>query len=145
MSNPCRKASSPCRNIMGNLCKTSVLVKSPWRKSSECAMGLVRTLQFYGRYGFFQLMERFSDLGQALSFLLLYPLLILVLTAMWNRFNAYQGNYTRDEIYVYIGIAELLFLTFLRSAFLQRSQADFSMGLARPRSWLGLAFAGQFG
>ncbi len=108
-------------------------------------MLLLRTLNFYGRYGFFQLKERFSDLGQSLSYLLLYPLLILVLTAMWNRFNAYQGNYTREEIYVYIAIAELLFLTFLRSAFLQRSQADFSMGLARPRSWLGLTFAGQFG
>lgn len=108
-------------------------------------MPLLRTLNFYGRYGFFQLKERFSDLGQSLSYLLLYPLLILVLTAMWNKFNAYQGNYTRVEIYVYIAIAELLFLTFLRSAFLQRSQADFSMGLARPRSWLGLTFAGQFG
>ncbi|HYX37952.1 MAG TPA: hypothetical protein VE954_33040 [Oligoflexus sp.] len=108
-------------------------------------MALLRTINFYGRYGFFQLKERFSDVGQSLSYLLLYPLLILVLTAMWNRFNAYQGNYTREEIYVYIAIAELLFLTFLRSAFLQRSQADFSMGLARPRSWLGLTFAGQFG
>jgi hypothetical protein len=108
-------------------------------------MPVLRTLNFYGRYGFFQLKERFSDLGQSLSYLLLYPLLILVLTAMWNKFNAYQGNYTRSEIYVYIAIAELLFLTFLRSTFLQRSQADFSMGLARPRSWLGLTFAGQFG
>lgn len=108
-------------------------------------MPLLRTLNFYTRYGFFQLKERFSDLGQSLSYLLLYPLLILVLTAMWNKFNAYQGNYTREEIYVYIAIAELLFLTFLRSAFIQRSQADFSMGLARPRSWLGLTFAGQFG
>jgi hypothetical protein len=108
-------------------------------------MLLLRTLNFYSRYGFFQLKERFSDLGQSLSYLLLYPLLILLLTAMWNKFNAYQGNYTREEIYVYIAIAELLFLTFLRSAFMQRSQADFSMGLARPRSWLGLTFAGQFG
>jgi hypothetical protein len=108
-------------------------------------MPLLRTLNFYTRYGFFQLKERFSDLGQSLSYLLLYPLLILVLTAMWNKFNSYQGNYTREEIYVYIAIAELLFLTFLRSAFIQRSQADFSMGLARPRSWLGLTFAGQFG
>jgi hypothetical protein len=108
-------------------------------------MLLLKTLNFYSRYGFFQLKERFSDLGQSLSYLLLYPLLILVLTAMWNKFNAYQGNYTREEIYVYIAIAELLFLTFLRSAFMQRSQADFSMGLARPRSWLGLTFAGQFG
>jgi len=108
-------------------------------------MALLKILNFYGRYGFFQLKERFSDLGQSLAYLFLYPLLILVLTAMWSKFNAYQGNYTREEIYVYIAIAELLFLTFLRSAFLQRSQADFSMGLARPRSWLGLTFSGQFG
>jgi hypothetical protein len=108
-------------------------------------MALARTLKFYGRYGYFQLKERFSDVGQAVTYIVFYPLLILVLTAMWNRFNAYQGNYTRPEIYVYIAIEELLFLTFLRSAFLQRSQADFSMGLARPRSWLALTFAGQFG
>jgi hypothetical protein len=108
-------------------------------------MALARTLTFYGRYGYFQLKERFSDRGQAVTYIVFYPLLILVLTAMWNRFNAYQGHYTRPEIHVYIAIEELLFLTFLRSAFLQRSQADFSMGLARPRSWLALTIAGQFG
>lgn len=108
-------------------------------------MPLAKTGRFYLRYGFFQIRERFSDIGQSIAFLLFYPLLILVLTAMWNRFNAYQRNYTSLEISIYIAITELLFLTFLRSAFLHRAQADFSMGLARPRSWLALCFAGQCG
>ncbi len=108
-------------------------------------MELTKTTAFYSRYAYFQLKERFSDLGQSLGFMLLYPFLILILTAMWNKFSAYQGNYTKEEIYIYISITELLFLTFLRSSFIQRSQSDFSMSLARPRSWLALNFFGQFG
>lgn len=108
-------------------------------------MTLLNSFGFYARYGVFQLRERFSDLGQSLAFMALYPVLILVLTALWEKFNAFQGNYSKLEVYTYIAITELLFLTFVRSAFILRSQADFSTSLARPRSWLALTFSGQFG
>lgn len=100
---------------------------------------------FYWRYALFQLKERFSDVGNYFAYVFLYSFFIWLLTQMWGRFNAYQGNYTQSEVYVYIAIAELLFMTFLRSEFISRTTADFSVTLARPRSWLKLAFFGQMG
>lgn len=100
---------------------------------------------FYLRYAWFQLHERFTDLWSSLAFLLLYPFFVWILTQMWEKFNAYQGHYLRQEIFIYLAISELLFMTFLRSPFMQRTGADFSITLARPRSWLGLTFAGQMG
>jgi hypothetical protein len=103
------------------------------------------SLPFYFRYGWFQLRERFTDFGSSIAYLLLYPFFIWLLTQIWGKFNAYQGNYSQEEVFIYISITELLFMTFLRSPFMQRSNADFSITLARPRSWLGLTFAGQVG
>lgn len=114
-------------------------------------MAIINTSQafwhilFYFRYGWFQLRERFRDLGGSIGYLLLYPFFIWILTQIWQRFNADQGNYLRQEIILYVSITELLFMTFLRSPFMQRSNADFSITLARPRSWLGMTFCGQFG
>lgn len=102
-------------------------------------------LQFYLRYAGFQLRERFTDLLGAVAYLALYPFFIWLLTQMWGRFNADQGHYTREQIFVYIAITELLFMTFLRSPFMQRTAADFSIALSRPRSWLMLTFVGQLG
>jgi hypothetical protein len=103
------------------------------------------SLPFYFRYSWFQLRERFTDLGSSVAYLLLYPFFIWLLTQMWGRFNAYQGNYSREEVFIYVSVTELLFMTFLRSPFMQRSNADFSITLARPRSWLALTFFGQAG
>src|ERR1700734_693219 len=96
------------------------------------------SLPFYFRYSWFQLCERFTDIGSSVAFLLLYPIFIWLLTQMWGRFNAYQGHYTHNEVLLYVAVTELLFMTFLRSPFMQRSNADFSITLARPRSWLSL-------
>lgn len=103
------------------------------------------SLPFYLRYSWFQLRERFTDLGSSIAYLLLYPFFIWLLTQMWGKFNSYQGHYTREEVFVYVSVTELLFMTFLRSPFMQRSNGDFSITLARPRSWLMLTFFGQMG
>jgi hypothetical protein len=110
----------------------------------QTANGLA-SMTFYVRYGWFQLRERFTDLASSVAYLLLYPFFIWLLAQMWGRFNAYQGNYSLSEVYVYLSITELLFMTFLRSPFMNRANADFSITLARPRSWLRLALAGQIG
>jgi hypothetical protein len=100
---------------------------------------------FYLRYSWFQLRERFTDIGSSIAYILLYPFFIWLLTQMWGRFNAYQGNYTKEQVFIYVSITELLFMTFMRSPFMHRSGADFSITLARPRSWLLLTFFGQMG
>ena len=100
---------------------------------------------FYLRYAWFQLHERFTDFGSNLAYLALYPFFVWLLGQTWGKFNSYQGNYTHAEILVYVSITELLFMTFLRSPFMNRANADFSISLARPRSWLALTFVGQFG
>jgi hypothetical protein len=102
-------------------------------------------LGFFSKYAYFQFKERFTDLASSLGYLGLYPFYIWVWSILWFKFNSTQGNYTRHEILVYLCITELLFFTFLRSSFIQRSNGDFSIGLARPRSWLALTFFGQIG
>jgi hypothetical protein len=102
-------------------------------------------LPFYARYSWFLFRERFTDVASSIAYLMLYPFFIWLMAQIWGKFNAYQGHYERNEIYIYVSITELLFMTFLRSSFLQRSNADFSLTLARPRSYLMLTFSGQFG
>lgn len=100
---------------------------------------------FYLRFALFQLRERFNDLGSSLAYIVMYPFFVWLLTQMWERFNASQGNYSKNEVYVYLAITELLFMGFMRSSFLQRFGSDFSLSLARPRSWLWMGFFGQVG
>lgn len=109
--------------------------------------GAIRSadLGFFSKYAYFQFKERFTDLASTLGYLGLYPFFIWVWSILWVQFNSSQGNYSRPEILVYLCITELLFFTFLRSSFIQRSHGDFSIGLARPRSWLALTFFGQIG
>ena len=105
----------------------------------------MKTIRFHGRYAWFNLREQFSDLGSGLTGFLLLPFFIWILSKMWGRFNAYQGNYTGQEILLYVGVTEVLFMTFIRSAWLSREAGDFSLSLARPRSWLATGFSGLFG
>lgn len=101
--------------------------------------------RFHLKHGWFNVREQFSDLASGIAGILLFPFFTWLMAQLWGKFNAYQGNYTYSEVILYVGATEILFMTFLRPASLSRASGDFSLSLARPRSWLATSFSGLFG
>lgn len=102
-------------------------------------------LRFHLRHSWFNLREQFSDLPAGLGANALIPFFVWLLSRIWERFNSSQGNFSLKEIVVYIGITELLFMTFVRAPSIARASGDFSIAPARPRSWLVTSFSGLAG
>lgn len=105
----------------------------------------IESFRFHFRHGWFNLREQFSDIPTALAANALIPFFVWILSHVWERFNAHLGNFTFQQIIIYIGITELLFMTFVRAPSLNRASGDFSISLARPRSWLVTSFSGLVG
>lgn len=102
-------------------------------------------LRFYFLFARFGFLEQFSNLANGLAGFLLFPLFMLVLASTWQKFSGHLGNYTFAEVAAYIGVTEVLFMTFLRAVYINRANGDFSLTLARPRSWLLMNGAALFG
>ncbi len=102
-------------------------------------------LNFHFRNARFSFRESWTNLVNGMMGFLLFPLFMFVLAKMWEKFNGHIGNYTYKEMLAYIGVTEILFLTFLRSGNISQASADFSLSLARPRSWLAMQFSSLFG
>jgi hypothetical protein len=109
------------------------------------ASTFTNSISFHFRHAWFNIKEQFSDIPSALAANALIPFFVWVLSRVWERFNAHLGQYQLHEIVVYIGITELLFMTFVRLPSLNRASGDFSIALARPRSWLVTSFSGLVG
>lgn len=107
--------------------------------------GATTTWSFHARNALFAAREQFSDALSGIMSYALFPFFVWLMSAIWSHFNSYQGNFTLPEVLLYVGIGELLFMTVLRSAQIGRSSGDFSLTLARPRSWLAMQFSSQFG
>jgi hypothetical protein len=105
----------------------------------------IESFRFHFRHGWFNLREQFSDIPTALAANALIPFFVWILSHVWERFNSHLGNFTFQQIIIYIGITELLFMTFVRAPSLNRASGDFSISLARPRSWLITSFSGLVG
>jgi hypothetical protein len=105
----------------------------------------IESIQFHLRYAWFNLREQFSDIPTALAANALIPFFVWILSQMWLRFNSHQKNFTLPEVILYIGITELLFMTFVRLGSISRASGDFSIALSRPRSWLVMSFSGLVG
>lgn len=101
--------------------------------------------RFHIKHAWFNVAEQFSDFAGGIAGLLLFPFFIWLIARLWERFNSFQGHYTFHEVMLYIGVTEILFMTFLRSSSLSRASSDFSLSLARPRSWLAMSFSGLYG
>ena len=105
----------------------------------------LESVRFHGRHGWFNLREQFSDIPSGLAANAMIPFFVWLLSQVWDRFNSHQGNFTFKEIVLYIGITELLFMTFVRAPSVSRASGDFTLSLARPRSWLITSFSGMVG
>jgi len=102
-------------------------------------------LSFHFRNAKFSFREAWSNLANGLIGFLLFPLFMFILANMWEKFNGHLGNYTYKEMVAYIGVTEILFITFLRGANITGASSDFSLSLARPRSWLAMQFSALYG
>lgn len=101
--------------------------------------------RFHFRHAWFNIKEQFSDIPATLAANALIPFFVWMLSKVWERFNSHQQNFTLHEIVIYIGITELLFMTFVRLPSLNRASGDFSIALARPRAWPMMSFSGLYG
>lgn len=108
-------------------------------------LSFYESVRFHFYHAWFNIREQFSDLPSALAAQSLVPFFVWILTQTWKRFNLAQGNFKISEVVFYICITEILFLTFLRAGSLSRASGDFSISLARPRSWLWMSFSGLIG
>lgn len=106
---------------------------------------MIQTIGFHYRNALFAFKEQFSNAANGLAGLLLFPFFMLILSKLWEKFNGYQGNYAFKEILAYVGVTEILFMSFLRSANVALAAGDFSISLSRPRSWLMMQGSSLFG
>jgi ABC-type uncharacterized transport system permease subunit len=106
---------------------------------------MTAVLRFHFQNAKFNFQEQFTNFLNGITGLLLLPMFMFVLAKMWQYFNSHLGNYTYKEMLAYIGVTEILFMSFIRSASIKASCGDFSLSLARPRSWLAMQFSANFG
>lgn len=102
-------------------------------------------VSFYLRNALFSFRESWTNLANRLAGFLLFPVFMFILAKMWEKFNSHLGNYTHKEMIAYIGVTEVLFLTFLSTRNINLASSDFSLSLTRPRSWLFMQFSGLYG
>jgi len=108
-------------------------------------MRAANSFSFHLRNASFAFRESWTNLANGLVGFLLFPVFMFVLARMWQKFNGHLGNYTYKEMLAYIGVTEILFMTFLRTANINQASGDFSISLARPRSWLASQFSALYG
>lgn len=102
-------------------------------------------ISFHIRNATFSFRESMSNVANGIVGFLLFPLFMFILAKMWLKFNSHLGNYTYEEVLAYIGVTEILFMTFLRQGNINAASSDFSLSLARPRSWLAMQFSSLYG
>lgn len=103
------------------------------------------SLRFHLKNATFSFKESWTNLANSIVGFMLFPVFMFVLAKMWEKFNGHLGNYTYKEMIAYIGVTEILFMTFLRSGNVQAASSDFSISLARPRSWLASQYSALYG
>ena len=104
-----------------------------------------KSMRFHFKNATFSFKEQWTNLANSIVGFMLFPVFMFVLSKMWEKFNGHMGNYTYKEMLAYIGVTEILFMTFLRTGNVNAASADFSISLARPRSWLATQFSALYG
>ena len=98
------------------------------------------------RFAYFGIKEDLSGLGSTFFTLLLFPIICFVMALTWQRINPSATKMSLAEVFAYVSMTEMLFMSMLRGAVFQKAQGDFSRSLAYPRNWLlmnGAQFYGR--
>jgi hypothetical protein len=94
-----------------------------------------KSLRYYFHLSWFHFREPFSDLKTSFVTFFLYAFFVVLLTQLWQRYNSLNSLFIRNEVLLYIGVTESLFMTFLRSNSIVAASEDFAISLVRPRHW----------
>ena len=93
-------------------------------------------IRFYFHLFRFHLREGLSDLKSSLIGMVLFSFFVILLTQLWQRFSSKGSVFTTEEVFVYLGITETLYMTFLRTDAIRSASDEFLLSMVRPRSWL---------
>ena len=94
-------------------------------------------------------LEEWSSLANAIAQCLLYPFFVWMFAKLWYSLNEAQSAFTLSELFIYLGLTEIIFLTTLRGPLVDEAVFGFETTLTKPRIWLlyvsSLIFGRQLG
>lgn len=102
-------------------------------------------LRYYLHLGSFRLREPFTDFRATGITYLLYCFFIWLLSHVWLKYHAAGSRFAYESVFLYIGVTEMLFMSFLSQRSIAGSTEDFALFLARPRSWVGRELTANIG
>lgn len=95
------------------------------------------SLKFYGKNIFCGFIEEWSNIFNLLAQCISYPLFVWIFAKLWVNLTGYNGTFSFDELVIYIGLTQIIFLTTLRGPMVDISDYEFLMTLTKPRYWPG--------
>lgn len=105
----------------------------------------INHLRYYFVLAVFRLKENFTDLKATGITYSLYCFFIWLLSHVWSRFQSSHSHFTYETVFLYVGITEMLFMSFISTRAISSGVEDFALFLARPRSWIGREIASNIG
>lgn len=102
-------------------------------------------LRYYFVLAGFRMREPFTDFKATGVTYILYGFFIWILSRLWERYSSVGSDFKSGSIFFYIGVTELLFMSFLNSRAIVSGAEDFSLYLVRPRSWIFREIIGNIG
>lgn len=103
-------------------------------------------LRYYFIIAWFRFRENFTDLRATFIVYLLYAFFTWLLSNIWVKYNSLASHFRHEDIILYVGITELLFMSFLNGKAIRQSTEDFALSLARPRrqAFAGFCFSAPY-
>lgn len=98
------------------------------------------SVRLYWKVAWFSLREEWSSVLGAFSSYLLYPVFVWIFARLWLGLNHEMSCLTDEQLFAYIGLSEILFMTLLTTSFVDRAHSDFALSFIRPCSWLLFTF-----
>lgn len=106
---------------------------------------LLAEFRYYYLLLIFRMKEPFTDFRATGITYTLYCFFIWPLSNVWLRFNSQNSHFTYTPVFLYVGVTELLFMSFLNIRLISSGSEDFALFLARPRSWVGREVVANIG
>jgi hypothetical protein len=106
---------------------------------------MIAECRYYYHLFVFRLREPFTDFRATGITYTLYCFFVWLLAQVWLKFNLQSGSFTYAHVLLYIGVTEMLFMSFLNLRLIMSGSEDFALFLARPRSWIGREVIGNMG
>ncbi|MGZ3694225.1 MAG: hypothetical protein ACXWQO_08485 [Bdellovibrionota bacterium] len=106
---------------------------------------MLTELRYYFLLFKFRFREPFTDFRATAITYTLFCFFIWLLSLVWMRYHSVGSQFSYPQVFLYVGVTELFFMTFLSPRFIASSTEDFALFLARPRSWVWRELTANFG